>query len=671
MSEESQSANNMPIDGQHHNDPPCGDKELPTNLQHVTDAMLRIDYVPDNIDQEQAIAAVKELQPARVVRVNQAHTAEVRASLPENQMGVEMEEKDIPDEKHKRANTVDIESENRGWSKITGKKEKKRYKSGQDAAADKPEMYTVSDQFFMKGSGSNAEEEKIRASDYSGGLMVVDADTRINKAEVIGKLIEFGVRPYEDLSWDTQITALAKGGLLIKIDPADAKKWVGFLSLLPGNIRCHPPRSMTRKMKNSVILFGVDKSASLQELRDGLRPVPSFVERFKRGNVPMPIVRVEYPTEELAQEVISNGYAKFNDVVWLTAEAPEPRARTRFCRTCKKCKLDCTKKHCNDLRCGRCGLPHKTADCKKPDDKVSCLECKASDHLMFKCPVVLERIKAEIARKKEARRAKNKRQRMRRNARKKAEKADAGDAQPLNQSIVVSGKTYAQAVAPSEGHTEVKVQETPICKSSNQPMQVPSLLGLPREMIIKMTVESFIEAVLPNTDPEVLKRASKSMYEKVSSVLQGTIPVVQTEAKIEMNEAVAVNDPAIELNVIETTVPEPPVTPKSSKSKTKTPTKKYKQTKLTGTPDKTKAMDLDRTRDITTWTDEQINSSGFPKLTDLTIPVSEGWTVICGCGRLFNPKGRSEHILKCPKAEYALVSSGDRKSTQKVLNSLW
>ena len=118
---------------------------------------------------------------------------------------------------------MDIESENRGWSKITGKKEKKRYKSGQDAAADKPEMYTVTDQFFMKGSGSNEEEEKIRASDYSGGLMVVDADTRINKAEVIRKLIEFGVRPYEDLSWDTQNAALAKGGHLIRIDPADAK----------------------------------------------------------------------------------------------------------------------------------------------------------------------------------------------------------------------------------------------------------------------------------------------------------------------------------------------------------------------------------------------------------------------------------------------------------------
>ena len=125
------------------------------------------------------------------------------------------------------------------------------------------------------------------------------------------------------------------------------------------------------------------------------------------------------------------------------------------------------------------------------------------------------RTKAELVRKEEARHAKNKRQRLRRNAKKKAEKADAGNAQPLNQSIVVSGKTYAQALAPSEGHAEVKVQETSPCESSNQPMQVPSLLGLPREMIIKMTEESFMEAVLPNTDPEVLKRASKSMYEKV------------------------------------------------------------------------------------------------------------------------------------------------------------
>ena len=101
------------------------------------------------------------------------------------------------------------------------------------------------------------------------------------------------------------------------------------------------------------------------------------------------------------------------------------------------------------------------------------------------------------------------------------------------------------------------------------------------------------------------------------------------------------------------------------------PKKKYLQTKLINKPDNEDAMSLDRTKDITTWTDEHINSSGFLKLTGLTTPVSEGWTVICGCGRLFNPKGRSGHMSKCPKAEYALVSSGDRKSTQKVLNSLW
>ena len=110
----------------------------------------------------------------------------------------------------------------------------------------------------------------------------------------------------------------------------DDKKVGGIYDFVLGYYKMSPSRSTTSKMKNSVILFGVDKSASLQELRDGLRPVPSFVERFKRGNVPMPIVRVEYPTEELAQEVISNGYAKFNDVVWLTAEAPEPRTKTRL-----------------------------------------------------------------------------------------------------------------------------------------------------------------------------------------------------------------------------------------------------------------------------------------------------------------------------------------------------
>ena len=155
------------------------------------------------------------------------------------------------------------------------------------------------------------------------------------------------------------ITSLAKGGLLIKIESEHAKMWEATFQTLPGKIRCHPPTSTTRKPKNSVVIFGVDKKASLTEVRDGLRPVPCFVERFKRGNDPMNIVRVEYPTEEIASQVISLGWVKFNDTVWLSAEAPKPRSETRFCRTCKRCKLDCTKKHCTNLRCGRCGKEHK------------------------------------------------------------------------------------------------------------------------------------------------------------------------------------------------------------------------------------------------------------------------------------------------------------------------
>ena len=59
-------ADSMPIDGQHHNDPPNGDKVLPVHLQHVTDTMVRPDYAPRNDREEQEIATVRDLQPARV-----------------------------------------------------------------------------------------------------------------------------------------------------------------------------------------------------------------------------------------------------------------------------------------------------------------------------------------------------------------------------------------------------------------------------------------------------------------------------------------------------------------------------------------------------------------------------------------------------------------------------
>ena len=682
-------ANAMPIDGQHHNDPPNGDKVLPTHLQHVTDTMLRPDYAPRNDKEEQEIAIVRDLQPARVVRVSQAITAQVRASLPENQMAVEMEEKDIPDGMSKRSvkAVVNAADEDKGWTKVTGKKTKKRYKSGAEAQANHPEVYTLPDSHFSEDNGEFEKEIKSPVPDYSAGLMVIDADRRLTKRQVVKHLQKQSIVPYDGLTWDTMITSLAKGGLLIKIEPEHAKKWEEIFQTLPGKIRCHPPTSTTRKPKNSVVIFGVDKKASLVEVRDGLRPVPCFVERFKRGNEPMNIVRVEYPTEEIASQVISLGWVKFNDTVWLSAEAPKPRSKTRFCRTCKRCKLDCTKKHCTNLRCGRCGKEHKTADCKVAEAEIKCLECDSSDHLMFKCPVMVQRLKAEVARKKATKKAKNKRRRERKKQEALAAKGNGPEPElaQMNAAKVVPEKSYAQAVAPtSQPVMAVEVRSTQ-AEELKQAVVMPSLFGISEDEVIRMTVESYVEVVLAGFSPAIQQGIAKNLSGKIRAVLRGSPQTEFSSANMEMKhpeppvstEVVSAptqnqtESPAIELAVVSEVQEENAITVCEKSMNKPFPKKKYLQTKLINKPDKEDGMSLDRTRDITSWTDEHLNGSGLLKLANLTTPVSEGWTVVCGCGRLFNPKGRSGHMSKCPKAEYALVSSGDRKSTQKVLNSLW
>ena len=111
--------------------------------------MLRSDFVTDDVVQEQHITKVKELQPARVRRVAQEYTAEIRSTLPENQMQTEMEEKDIPAMSSKRPSIIDDAKEDAGWSKVTGKKKKKQFKTGEAAEAAHPHFFALPDSFFI------------------------------------------------------------------------------------------------------------------------------------------------------------------------------------------------------------------------------------------------------------------------------------------------------------------------------------------------------------------------------------------------------------------------------------------------------------------------------------------------------------------------------------------
>ena len=120
--------------------------------------------------------------------------------------------------------------------------------------------------------------------------------------------------------------SLPKGGLVIRIRPEQAKSWEKLIMNMPSSqtLRCHPPSMRGHSNESSVVIFGVDPAVSEDILMDGLRPRPSYVHRFKRGDQLLSICKIEYKSKEVAQRVIDNGWVKFEDHIWLQAEAPKP-----------------------------------------------------------------------------------------------------------------------------------------------------------------------------------------------------------------------------------------------------------------------------------------------------------------------------------------------------------
>ena len=680
MNVEDQRANAMPVDGQHHNDPPQGDKVLPQELEYVTDQMLRSDFVTDDVVQEQHITKVKELQPARVRRVAQEYTAEIRSTLPENQMQTEMEEKDIPAMSSKRPSIIDDAKEDASWSKVTGKKKKKQFKTGEAAEAAHPHFFALPDSFFIHDRVCGDADVVPPSSGYEGGLMIVDGEHRLSKKKLIKYLSDLKLKPIPDVAYDKQIKSLAKGGLMMTIPPHQAQKWVDVVTKWPigFEIRCHPPASANRRIANSVIIFGVDENASLEEIRDGLRPVPCFVERFKRGQEPMNIVRVEYVNERIAQHVIDIGWVKFNDQVWLSAEAPRSRRNTRYCRTCKRCKLDCSRKNCSSLRCGRCGLKHKTSECKKPDAELTCLECKSSDHLMFKCPVMTKRMQDEAARKKASKKAKRLRQRQRRKERDQAAKkviAEKESQKQLQQpaASVNSDKSFAQAVKQTTQAVTVSTAAPQVFQEVKVDNQAVNQFGFSADDMLRFACESYVAMLFPFLNPLMAEKTAKDMIGRMKAAMaNGNIvssAPVPPAPEVEMNiDHVAQTDtdpnpePAVELEVVNAP-PSPVRANDRDQEEIKQPSKstKYKQLKLVASStDKLATMDVDRTKDITTWSDKQILAAGLYKLSefeDKGVRINNEWTVICGCGNMYEPRGRGEHMKKCSKSKYALVAT--------------
>ena len=693
MSNDLQDASpNMPVDGQHHSDPPLdGDKVLPPDLLYVTDEMLRTGYVPNDVVQEQHIALVKELQPTRTVRVAQSFTQEIRSNLPENQMEAEMEEKYNMPEAPKR-NTGGENKDEDDWTKVIGRRKKKRFKNGKSAEAEYPDLFKLPDEFFAQDRVSGDADVSPPTANYEGGLMIIDGEHRMSKKKLIKYLTDLKIKPIESMSYDEQIKSLAKGGLMVMVPPHKALLWEKqFMSMQVGfKIRYHPPASANRRQANSVIIFGVDLNASLEEVRDGLRPVPCYVERFKRGNEPMNIVRVEYATPELAQHVIDIGWVKFHDQVWLSAEAPRSRKKTKFCRTCKRCKLDCTKRNCSALRCGRCGHKHKTVECKKPDEELKCLECKAANHLVFKCPVITKRINEEEARKKASKKAKRIRQRQRRKERDQAAKevlAGKQKSQQQQESKVDPDKSFAQAVQETHSVGIQGESSTDMNEEVKHEAHTVNQFGFSADDMLRFACESYVAMLFPHLNASMAEKTAKDMVRRMkvamdngsASTMQMSAPKEpSTDMQVDQATSVAIDSaqkPVIELEVVNSEPkPVPVVVDGLEEVKQPTSKKQYKQMKLgANTSQQLTTMEVDRTSDISSWTEQQILSSGFHKLSvyeEHGVRIHNEWTVICGCGKLYEPRGRGEHGKKCPKYKYALVAAAPKEITQKKLSLL-
>ena len=636
MNVDDQSAVTTPIDGQHHNDPPVdGDKELPTNLQHITDQMLRTDYKPQSDQEYVEIQAVRQLQPSRVRMVMIEMTREVSAKNAADELRSTMNESDEIELKeckedlevsNKRPLNEEQASVNTAKSVVTNTK--KKCKTGREAEAKDPELYTLDPSFFDSEEFLNKQDANIEpAHAYASGRMIVDGEHKINKMRFIRYLIGQKLKPPENSSWDDMVKTLPKGGLVITIKPENAKKWETLVMNMPSKqkLRCHPPSGSGRNSESSVIVFGVDETVPDDVLIDGLRPRPVSVKRFKRGNTVLNVCKVEYKSKEVATRVITNGWVKYEDHVWLQAEAPKLRTATRYCRTCKKCKLDCNNRRCRNLRCGRCGDNHKTSDCSVEDEKVACLECKSTDHLMFKCPKMVERLAAETKRKKAVRTEKRRRQRQRRAAKKQKENqaAKADDQSD-------SGKqSYADVVKTGSVNTPTPAVATPM-----------QGLGVTSSDLMDLVVQAFVMVCFPEHDEQTNAKIAE-----------------QTLCLLSMRIGKKVEDEQMVVMQIDESGTTAPLTENKSDTESHVPI----ESSMCIDIDESKAIIDD---DVQSPTDE-VQSPTLISAIESHQQLSINYfvnrrmpgtaAVTCGCNNLFKPKGFGSHKKSCQKWTEAMV----------------
>ena len=361
---------------------------------------------------------------------------------------------------------------------------------------------------------------------------------------------------------------------------------------------------------------------------DGLRPRPIRVHRFTRGDTILNICKVEYKSSEVAKRVIANGWVKFEDHVWLQAETPKPRSASKYCRTCKKCKLDCRNRGCKNLRCGRCGEPHKTSDCKQDDDKVSCLHCKSTSHLMFKCPKMNERFAAEEKRKKEAKTAKRKRYRERKKAKLQQAKANKDAKAAKSDAVEVKEQdkvTYASVVANRQS-------------SSNQTTGTVSALGISEDEFQLILVQTYIEMLFPNHDEGFKKEFAVRTLQNVRSA---------TSAGNVSND-----EHVVEIDTTDTNMPIDDNDGMEGKEMLAEPVDTGMQLDALTMDTDTKVVEEVQSPTLT----NAIKTRGKLLLTYFKgkkIPAKS--SIICGCSIVLKPKGFGGHKKKCKKWTTSIV----------------
>ena len=533
-----------------------------------------------------------------------------------------------------------------------------------------PDVYNH--HFVMSEMKEAAQDDLSRSTKRVIVVDGIDAyvkDLRRHITNTAGHLVE-------GVNIEKCITKMSKSGFRIKMKrPEDVVSWTQAIAAYPNvnaaKLRVRAPKWVLEQNCKSVIALGVDPTITDTDLTANLNPKPEVAKRLMKNGKPTSAVKLIYRSQSFAKRLAHAGWVVFDEHIYFRCELPKRKRGLHYCRTCKKSVLSCKDKSCKELRCGRCGEHHRTKECHLEEKEAKCLECGSEEHLMFNCPIMMNRFESHEARR-QSRKDKKKAGKHKKPANKYSQQQPKRD------------DPQSGAPAADKNYTiKKKTRRGPRKSGAAQADDtVPNDQHVFDADLKRCVVESYVEVCFPDLEEVYVKKIVEKTLKKLSKMEKGNSDetiVIEEHEDDEVKCMTDNNEDQQDMNVdaeyADPNVPtgSGPVDPEpnmdmdesmaslaggqfasskntanentSTRSTRSKPTKKKKRSK---TPKKaTKAAP----------SDTKYYNMRVSKFEDANLKIPSNATITCGCGRAFQPKGFGSHKRSCRSSANAVVNN--------------